>query len=216
MLKQSPRTELPETKRKLVDAGVQLMRAQGYNATTVEEICADAGVTKGGFFHYFKSKDDIAQAAAAHFFEDRTHDYEQAPFRKLADPLDRVFGRLDYVKETTGGKAHVTKGCLIGVFAQELSFTNPAIRDICRHFFSRMARDFTQDLAEAKAAHAPDAKFNPQAVAQLYISVVQGSLMMAKTAGNNDVFYDNIEQFRSHVKCLFGLDAGKTSGKSGR
>ena len=48
--------ELPETKRKLVDAGVTLMRSQGYNATTVDDICASASVTKGGFFHYFKCK----------------------------------------------------------------------------------------------------------------------------------------------------------------
>ena len=96
--------ELPETKRKLVDAGVRLMRARGYNATTVDEICVDAGVTKGGFFHYFKSKDDIAKAAVAHFLEATKGNYEQAPFRKLADPLDRVFGRLDFVKESIGGK----------------------------------------------------------------------------------------------------------------
>jgi hypothetical protein len=69
-------------------------------------------------------------------------------------------------------------------------------------------------LAEAKAAHAPEAGFEPKAVAQLYISVVQGSLMIAKSAGNNDVFCDNIEQFRDHLKCLFGLNAGKSSGKS--
>jgi TetR/AcrR family transcriptional repressor of nem operon len=215
MLNQMPSTELPETKRKLVDAGVKLMRTRGYNATTVDEICADAGVTKGGFFHYFKSKDDIAKAAVTHFFEDRTKNYETAPFRKLADPLARVFGRLDFVKEITAGKAHVTKGCLIGVFAQELSFTNPEIRGICQNFFSRMTRDFTQDLAEAKAAHAPDAKFESKTLAQFYIAIVQGSMMLAKVADDNEVFCNNIEQFRSHLKCLFGLGAGKSSSKSG-
>lgn len=202
-----------ETKRKLVDAGIKLMRIHGYNATTVDEICADAGVTKGGFFHYFKSKDDIAKAAVTRFFEDRVTNYEIAPFRKLPDALDRVFGRLDYVKETTGDKTHVTKGCLIGVFAQELAFTNPDIRDICQNFFSRMARDFSQDLAEAKAVHAPAATFDPNGLAQLYISIVQGSLMLAKIAGNNDVLHDNIEQFRNHVKCLFGLAEAKSTAK---
>jgi TetR/AcrR family transcriptional repressor of nem operon len=205
---------LPETKRRLVDAGVKLMRARGYNATTVDEICTDAGVTKGGFFHYFKSKDDIAKAAVTHFFEDRVKNYEEAPFRRLADPLGRVFGRLDYVKETTGDKTHVTKGCLIGVFAQELAFSNPGIRDICQGFFSRLARDFSHDLAEAKAVHAPNARFDPRALAQLYISLVQGSLMLAKTAGNNDVLCDNIEQFRALLKFLFGVVDEKPAAKS--
>src|SRR6266852_3516261 len=62
-------TELPETKRKLVDAGVNLMRSRGFNATTVDDVCAAAGVTKGGFFHYFKSKDNLAAAAVTRFHE---------------------------------------------------------------------------------------------------------------------------------------------------
>lgn len=205
MSQRTTSSELPETKRKLVDAGARLMRTRGYNATTVDDICADAGVTKGGFFHYFKSKDDVAQAALAYFHEARVREYEAAPFRKLSDPLDRVFGRLDFVKETYCEKNQVTKGCLIGVFAQELAFTNPEIRDVCQNFFSRLIRDFSGDLAEAKAAHAPDAKFDPKAVAQVYLAMVQGSMMLAKSAGNNDVLRDNIEQFRDYLKCLFGL-----------
>lgn len=209
MLNRATSSGLPETKRKLVDAGVKLMRARGYNATTVDDICSDAGVTKGGFFHYFKSKDDIAHAAVTKFFEDKAADYEAAPFRKLADPLDRVFGRLDYVKDSVGPKDRVTKGCLIGVLAQELAFTNPEIRDICQDFFSRMVRDFSRDLAEAKGAHAPDTKFDPKGLAQLYVAIVQGSLMLAKIAGGNEVLQDNIEQFRSHLKFLFGLADGE-------
>ena len=201
---------VPETRLKLVDAGIALMRARGYNATTVDEICAAAGVTKGGFFHYFKSKDDIARAAVAHFFDDRVASYEAAPFRREKDPLDRVFGRLDYVKNTVGDKSHVTKGCLIGMFAQELSVTNPGIREVCQNFFGRMVRDFTQDLADAKAQHAPDAQFDPQMMAQFYHSIVQGSLMLSKIAGNNQVLHDNIEQFRNLLKFHFGLAPAKT------
>ncbi|HEY4416629.1 MAG TPA: TetR/AcrR family transcriptional regulator [Verrucomicrobiae bacterium] len=197
--------KLPETKIKLVDAGIQLMRARGYNATTVDDICTGAGVTKGGFFHYFKSKDDIAHAAVARFFEEKANNYETAAFRKLDAPLARVFGRLDYVKESSGGNDRVTRGCLIGVLAQELAFTNPQIRDLCQDFFTRVVRDFTQDLAAAKTVHAPGAKFDPAALAQMYLAIVQGSLMLAKIAGKNDVLHENIEQFRDYLKSLFGV-----------
>jgi TetR/AcrR family transcriptional repressor of nem operon len=141
--------------------------------------------------------------------------YEDAPFRKLADPLDRVFGRLDFVNASVGGDHHVTKGCLIGMFAQELAVTNPEIGEVCQNYFERMIRDFSHDLAEAKAARAPDARFDPKAVAQFYLSVVQGSLMLAKIAGKNNVLHENIEQFRSHLKFLFGLTGTGPTGKSG-
>jgi TetR/AcrR family transcriptional repressor of nem operon len=205
MLNRTQLTELPETKRKLVDAGVNLMRAQGFNATTVDEICAAAGVTKGGFFHYFKSKEEIAKAALASFHEGKLKDYGSAPFRKLADPLDRVFGRLDYVKENVGGGKHQTKGCLIGVFAQELAFTNPELRSVCQAFFSKIAEDVGNDLAAAKAAYAPNSSFDPKRLATFYVSIVQGSLLLAKAAEDSEVFAANIEQFRSYLQNLFGL-----------
>lgn len=207
-------TRLSETKHKLVDASVKLMRARGYNATTVDDICGEAGVTKGGFFHYFKSKDDIARTALTYFHEGKVSDYEAAPFRKFTDPLDRVFGRLDYVEESVGTKGRVTKGCLIGMFAQELAFTNPEIRDVCQNFFSRIVRDFSNDLAEAKAAHKSQRDFDTDSLAQLYLAIVQGTLMLAKIAGNNDVIHNNIEQFRSFLKCLFGVGPTKSADVS--
>jgi TetR/AcrR family transcriptional repressor of nem operon len=198
-----------ETKLKLLDAGITLMRSRGYSATTVDEICAEAGVTKGAFFHYFKSKDDLAHNALNHFFEGKAQDYSEAPFRKLPDPLERVFGRLDYLTETSGSRAHVTKGCLIGVFAQELAFTNPGLREICQQFFSRIAQDFARDLAAAQAVHPPAVAFDPTAVAQSYVALMQGSLLMAKTAGNNEVVRQNFEQYGNYLKFLFGLAPGK-------
>jgi TetR/AcrR family transcriptional repressor of nem operon len=203
---------MSDTRRKLVDAGVKLMRAHGYNATTVDAICADAGVTKGGFFHYFKSKDDIAHAAITHFFKEKSESYEAAPFRKLADPLDRVFGRLDYVQENSGGKERLTKGCLIGVLSQELAFTNPEIREMCRDFFTKVGGDFAHDLAEAKALHAPDAQFDPKGLAQMYLAIVQGSLILAKLDGSNEILGANFEMFRSQLKSLFGVAGAKATG----
>src|SRR5712671_7236578 len=155
MSKRSQITELPETKRKLLDAGVTLMRSRGFNATTVDEVCAAAGVTKGGFFHYFKSKEDLATAAVTRFHELRAGESADAAFRRLADPLDRVFGRLDFAKEASGGAKGLTKGCLMGMFAQELSFTHPELRSLCQDKLARIAKDFETDLAEAKALYAP-------------------------------------------------------------
>jgi TetR/AcrR family transcriptional regulator, transcriptional repressor for nem operon len=203
-------SELPETKRKLLDAGVSLMRQQGYNATTVDDICFAAGVTKGGFFHYFKSKEEVARAAVERFREVKAQNFQDAPFRKLADPLARVYGRLDFAKESTGGDKHLTKGCLLGMFAQELSFTHPKLRSICQESFARMASDFEKDLADAKSLHASKADFDPKNVAMLYVTIIQGSLILAKAAETNAVLHENIEQFRRYLQGLFGRSAGKS------
>ena len=210
MSKRTQTSQLPETKGKLVDAGVNLMRNRGFNATTVDDICAAAGVTKGGFFHYFKTKEDLATAAVIRFHELKAKQFAEAPFRRLADPLDRVFGRLDFAKEASGGAKGLTKGCLIGMFAQELSFTNPELRLVCEDRFARIAKDIENDLAEAKALYAPRAAFDPTRLAVLYVSIVQGSLMLAKASESNRVLVENIEQFRDYLQTLFGRSRGST------
>lgn len=199
--------ELPETKRKLVDAGIQVMRTKGFNATSVDDICASAGVSKGAFFHYFKGKDDLARTAVARFSEAKAKAYDEAPFQKLEDPLARVYGRLDFAWEASGGLDRLTKGCLIGTFAQELAFTHPEMRTACNEAFARIAANFEKDLTLAKARYAPQADFEPKNVARLYVSILQGSLMMAKAADSNEILRENIEQFRHYLQALFGPTA---------
>jgi TetR/AcrR family transcriptional repressor of nem operon len=213
MLNRNQSLAMPETKRKLVDAGVVLMRAQGFHATSLDEICSAAGVTKGGFFHYFKSKDELAQAALSRFQEGRVMTFADAPFRKLSDPLARILGRLDFVEESSGGTKGLTKGCLIGVLAQELSFTSAGLRSVCHEIFLRFAEDIEQDLSKAKAKYVPVIDFDPKKLSLFYVALFQGSSLMAKASAGNSILVDNIEQFRAHLKSLFG-DANITAAAS--
>ncbi len=204
-------SDWPETKQKLVTAGASLMRVRGFNATAVDDICHEVGVTKGAFFHYFKTKDDLAKAALAHFSEEKAEVYRNAPFRKLPDPLDRVFGRLDFAIESAR-QNRLTRGCLIGALAQELSFTNPALREACREAFEKITADFTADLVQAKALHAPRANIDPRSLAMLYVSTMQGSLMLAKAEESNQTLVDNLTQLRTHLELVFAQ--GTTKKKS--
>lgn len=215
MTTKSNSLEPSETKAKLLDAGVKLMRTNGYNATTVDDICAEAGVTKGGFFHYFKSKEEIAKAAVERFGYDKGQELHDAPFRQLADPLDRVYGRLDFIKESVGGLSHSTRGCLIGLFAQELAFTHPELRSVCNDMFMRIAADFTRDLAAAKALYTPDASFEPAKIAWFFAAIFQGSSLLAKAAESNEVLMENIEQFRAYLHILFGKNPSRTAIAAG-
>ena len=83
-------------KAKLLNAALSLIREKGYSSTSVEELCAQASVTKGAFFHYFKCKDALAVAAANHWSAITGAFFETAPYHKHSDPLDRVLGYLDF------------------------------------------------------------------------------------------------------------------------
>src|SRR5947208_1723306 len=78
-----------DAKAKLLDAALSVIRTKGYSATTVDELCAAAGVTKGAFFHHFKSKEELAVAAADHWSETTGALFAQASYHDCADPLER-------------------------------------------------------------------------------------------------------------------------------
>lgn len=204
MLNREPMHRSVETKTKLVDSAVLLMRTRGFNATSVDEICSSAGVTKGGFFYYFKSKEDIAQAALVRFRERKKQGLAAAPFTKLTDPFERVLARVEFARQVAGSSEQSVEGCLIGMFAQELSLTNPALRAACKESFAAMAQGFATDLTAAKALYAPQAAFDPQKVAFLFVSICQGSLIMAKAFDGLRVLEDNLGQFRLGLMALFG------------
>jgi len=76
-------------RQKLLDAALSLIREKGYSSTSVDDLCTEAGVTKGAFFHHFKSKDALAVAAANHWSEITGVFFETAPYHQHSDPLDR-------------------------------------------------------------------------------------------------------------------------------
>ena len=197
-------TEPSETKRNLLAAGIKLMRAQGFNATSVHDICKEAGVTKGSFFHYFKSKEDLTKSAMARFTEEIIFNFENAPFRKLSDPLERLHARLDFVKHSMGGAKRLTRGCLIGMIAQEASLTHAELRGAAQAALKKMADEFKRDLETARVAHPPVVDFKPASVSDFYFAIIQGSILLAKAADANAVLMSNIEHFRAYLDSLFG------------
>src|ERR1700729_1549029 len=112
---------------KLLDAAFSIIRQKGYAATSVDELCTRAGVTKGAFFHHFPSKDSLAVAAANQWQELSDALFAAAPYHRFDDPLDRILGYLDFRKAMLRGDV-AEFSCLAGTIVQEAYETHPDIR----------------------------------------------------------------------------------------
>ena len=114
-----------DAKPKLLDAAVDVIRARGYSATTVDDICEAAGVTKGAFFHHFESKEELAVSAARYFASMSDHLFSTAPYRVLADPVDRLLAYVEFRKALLQGELPEFT-CLHGTMVQEAYRKHPA------------------------------------------------------------------------------------------
>ena len=190
------------SKIKLLDAALQVIRAKGYAATTVDDICHQAGVTKGSFFHHFKSKDELALSATAHWEAMTEGFFAAAPYHKPSDPLDRLLGYVQFRGAIlTGELPDYT--CLLGTLVQETYATHPEIRAACDRGMSRHIAELTRDIAAAKELYAPKARWSAESVGYFIQAALQGSFIFAKAKQSPEVVRDNLAHLRRYLRALF-------------
>jgi TetR/AcrR family transcriptional repressor of nem operon len=189
-------------KAKILEAALSVIRAKGYAATTVDDLCAAAGVTKGAFFHHFKSKEDLAVVAADHWSEMTGALFAEAPYHKHADPLDRVLGYIDFRRKLLAGELREFT-CLVGTMVQETYDSNPAIRDACARSITSHAAKIEPDIREAIAKHGIKPAWTAASLALYMQAVLQGAFILAKATGSSKAAAEAVDHLRRYLELLF-------------
>jgi TetR/AcrR family transcriptional regulator, transcriptional repressor for nem operon len=190
-----------QSKTKLLDAALQVIRTKGYSATTVDDICNAAGVTKGSFFHHFTSKEELAIEATRHWNTLTGDLFANAPYQQMADPRERILAYIDFRAQIAQGDlADVT--CLLGTMVQETYDSHPAIRAACREGIEGHARTLVPMVAQAKALYAPDADWNAENLALYTQAALQGAFILAKAQGDAGIAIPFIAHLRNYVQGL--------------
>jgi TetR/AcrR family transcriptional regulator, transcriptional repressor for nem operon len=200
------------TRTRLLDAARDAIRAKGYSATTVDDICAAAGVTKGGFFHHFASKEQLGIAAIEQFGMMASTIFGSAPYSSKPDPRDRVLGYVDFrASMLQGDIAQYT--CLMGTTVQEVYATHPDIRAACDQGMSEHVAELTRDIEAAKQKYAPDATWSAQSVGYYMQSVLQGAFIFAKAKQNPEVATECLGHLRRYLETLLGQPNNDNRGE---
>ena len=201
-----------ESKTKLLNAALRVIREKGYQATRVEDICEAASLTKGSFFHHFSSKEDLALAAAEHWDAVTGGVFASAPYRTLKDPLDRLLAYIEFRKSLLRG-ALPEFTCLVGTMVQEVFSTHPQLRDACEKSITGHAATLEPDIAAAMKKYNVHGNWTPRSLALYTQAVLQGAFILAKARGGPEVAETMIDHLRRYVELLFQRnEAGSGQG----
>ncbi len=192
-----------ESQEKLVLAAQMLILRQGFAATTVDQICAEAGLTKGAFFHHFDGKEAIGHAALDAWGAMGTRLYSAAWSDPTLDPLAQLHRMFDIMISFTKREEPCT--CVVGILSQELALSHPEFAAVCAKHLDDWTRHVARMLDGAQRSHPKAKPFDSQRVAGLLNAIWQGSMLIAKTRRTPAFIVANIELARAYVDALFGI-----------
>lgn len=194
--------ERGDARTRLLDAALGLVREKGFAATSVDDLCRAAGVTKGAFFHHFPSKEALGVAAAEHWTAVTSPLFASAPYHAPEDPLDRVLGYLDFrTAILTGTTAEFT--CFAGTTLQEIHVTSDAIRRACGASILGHAETLEADIAAAIARHGTREPVDAASLARHTQVVLQGAFILAKAEGGPRPAAESIDHLKRYIRLLF-------------
>lgn len=176
-----------EARERLINVAKEMVHASSYEAVSVDELCAAAGVGKSSFYHFFASKQDLMLTA----IESRWQQFEELVLKpSFSDDLPpqerllRFFDRMWQAQSAQRQASGHMRGCPFGNLTLEMSTRNELMRSHLEGFFQLWIGYFERLLCDARTQGIVPETLDVTVTAQALLAYIEGTLLLAK--GQND------------------------------
>jgi TetR/AcrR family transcriptional repressor of nem operon len=194
------------TRGKILDAAQSLILERGYVGMTVDHVLNEVGITKGAFFHHFKSKDALARALLERYAERDERLYRETRERaeKLSDdPLQQLLLFIGLFQEMFEGLTEPYPGCLFASYVYELQQFDEDTEELIRGSFLKW-RELLQEKFEAAARrYPPRIEVTAASLADAFTVVLEGAFITSKALNEPKLVSEQLRHFRNYVELLF-------------
>ncbi|HEV3394354.1 MAG TPA: TetR family transcriptional regulator [Chthoniobacterales bacterium] len=194
-------------KLRLMDAAMDLMWENSYNAMSVDAICERAVAKKGSFYYFFKSKSELAAAALEADWAKKKAEMDSI-FSPTVPPLERFDRYFDFVHDRLAQlqkKCGSILGCPFVSVGSEVSTQDQSVRETIDRIMDTKLNYFISTVRDAQAQRLIDAP-DPVAKAKALFSCYQGTMAQARI--QNDV--ELLREFKKVARDLLGVKRAQT------
>lgn len=195
-----------ETRRRIIEAATASILEKGFGATSIDELIAEVGITKSGFFYHFRDKGELAKALLEdHIAEDeRLLDRVFAEAKELTDdPLQAFLVGLKMFARIVEDMPTGHPGCLVATFCYQERLFDSAIRALNRKAVLAWRTRFRAALEEIAALYPPKEPVDLDGLADMVSTVIEGGIVMSKALGEPNALPQQLLLFRNLVRLLF-------------
>lgn len=195
-----------ETRQKILDVTQDAVLAKGFDATSIDEIVACAGITKSGFFYHFRDKNALAAALIERHvaFEDSLFDDLANRARELTDdPLQVVLITLKLLAEMIEDMPNGHPGCVVATTVYQDRLFDRNVHEANRLAVLGWRKRFRKMFEDVAAVYPMHDKVELDHLADMVSTVAEGGIVLARAVNEPKVTAQQILMLRSYVKLLF-------------
>jgi len=195
-----------QTRERIMDIAEAAILQKGFGATSIEELIAEAEITKSGFFYHFPDKTELARALMRRYLarEDAVFDELFGRAAELNDdPLHGFLIGLKLFAEMMADMPEGNPGCLVATYCYNERLFDGDIQQMTADGVLSWRRRFRRQLDLIIKKYPPRETVDLDALADMVSGVVEGGIIMSKVLRDPKVVADQIMQFRTYIKLLF-------------
>jgi TetR/AcrR family transcriptional regulator, transcriptional repressor for nem operon len=190
ILEESDVGRCSDARERLLEAGARLVHERGYTAVSVADICEQAGLRKGSFYHFFRSKRDLVLAVIDRYADSYAGLMTQCVKDSRLSACEQLRGIFRLMHECLlRGQQEVgcMRGCPVGNLALEMADRDDLIREKLDTIFARWRAGLQRILKQARAQGELNVE-NPSEAAEALVAHAQGAILLSKASNDPGVF----------------------------
>ncbi len=195
-----------ETKRRILDIAQESVLQKGFESTSIDEIVANADITKSGFFYHFADKNALATALIERHIEveETLFDDIFGRARELTDdPLQVLLVGLRLLAELIEDLPNGHPGCVVATAAYQDRLFNQTVRDANRRAVLGWRQRFRDMFEDALATYEFTDDVQLDDLADMVSCLMEGGIVMARALDEPKVTSAQVMMLRSYIKLLF-------------
>lgn len=195
-----------ETRERLLELAENAVLQKGFAATSIDELIAAAGITKGGFFYHFKDKSELAKGLLMrHLEHDKAilDDIFNRADHLHEDPLHSYLIGLKLFAEVLSNLPEAHPGCLAASYAYQDQLFSQEIRELNREGVARWRERFRGRIARIVERYPPRIEIDLDVLADMPLTLVEGGIVNGKVLKDQTILPNQILAYREFVRQVF-------------